>query len=89
MIEKKGTTIAIAHRLSTVRAAEKIVVLSRGAVMEEGTHDSLLEIGPAGHYYQLVDAQNASRKAARRAQQQQGAAMPAAVALPPPVAPSC
>ncbi len=46
------TTIAIAHRLSTVRDAEQIVVLDRGAVAETGTHDELLAAG--GRYAALV-----------------------------------
>jgi ABC-type multidrug transport system fused ATPase/permease subunit len=36
------TTLVIAHRLSTVRDADKIVVLDAGRVAEEGTHDQLL-----------------------------------------------
>jgi ATP-binding cassette subfamily B protein len=47
------TTIAIAHRLSTVRDAEQIVVLDRGAVVELGTHDELLARG--GRYASLVN----------------------------------
>ena len=46
------TTIAIAHRLSTVRDAEQIVVLDRGRVAETGTHDELLAAG--GRYAVLV-----------------------------------
>jgi ATP-binding cassette subfamily B protein len=46
------TTIAIAHRLSTVRDADEIVVLDGGAVAERGTHDELLAAG--GRYAQLV-----------------------------------
>ena len=46
------TTIAIAHRLSTVRDAEQIVVLDRGRVAETGTHDELLAAG--GRYAALV-----------------------------------
>jgi len=46
------TTIAIAHRLSTVRDAEQIVVLDRGHVAETGRHEELLAAG--GRYAQLV-----------------------------------
>ncbi len=46
------TTIAIAHRLSTVRDAEQIVVLDRGQVAETGIHDELLAAG--GRYALLV-----------------------------------
>ncbi len=46
------TTIAIAHRLSTVRDADEIVVLDRGTIAERGTHDDLLAAG--GRYAKLV-----------------------------------
>jgi ATP-binding cassette subfamily B protein len=46
------TTITIAHRLSTVRDAEQIVVLDQGRIIESGTHHSLLDNG--GHYARLA-----------------------------------
>jgi ATP-binding cassette, subfamily B, bacterial len=49
------TTLAIAHRLSTVRDAEQIAVLARGRVAELGNHDELLSIG--GLYASMVGAQ--------------------------------
>ncbi len=49
------TTIAIAHRLSTLRKADRLVVLDRGSVVEEGTHDALM--AQQGAYFKLVEAQ--------------------------------
>jgi ABC-type multidrug transport system fused ATPase/permease subunit len=39
------TTLVIAHRLATVRGADKIIVLDQGLVAEEGSHDALLSRG--------------------------------------------
>lgn len=50
------TTITIAHRLSTIRDAHNIVVMSQGMIVEQGTHDELLE--KRGAYFNLVTAQN-------------------------------
>ncbi|MCM3672186.1 ABC transporter ATP-binding protein/permease [Mesobacillus maritimus] len=49
------TTITIAHRLVTVRNADKILLLDQGVVAEQGTHDELL--AQKGQYYQLYHAQ--------------------------------
>ena len=49
------TTIAIAHRLSTLRDANRLVVLDRGSVVEVGSHDELMAC--EGHYYRLYQAQ--------------------------------
>jgi ATP-binding cassette subfamily B protein len=51
-LSRDRTTITIAHRLSTVRDADQIVVLDAGRIVERGTHDELLERG--GHYAALV-----------------------------------
>jgi ATP-binding cassette subfamily B protein len=52
------TTLAIAHRLSTVRDAEQIMVLDGGRVAELGTHEELLEL--SGRYASMIEAQGGS-----------------------------
>ena len=48
---KNRTTFVIAHRLSTVRNADCIMVLEQGEIIERGTHKQLLDM--KGRYYQL------------------------------------
>ena len=57
---KGRTTIVIAHRLSTIKTAENIVVMSRGRIVEQGSHAELLD--KEGAYYNLVQAQRISAK---------------------------
>jgi ATP-binding cassette subfamily B protein len=52
---KGRTTIAIAHRLSTLRKADRLVVLDKGEIVEIGSHDELM--AAQGAYYQLYQAQ--------------------------------
>jgi ATP-binding cassette subfamily B protein len=53
LILSKTTSILIAHRLSTVKAADRIIVLEDGKIIEEGNHNSLLAHG--GHYATLYN----------------------------------
>jgi ABC-type multidrug transport system fused ATPase/permease subunit len=49
------TVIAIAHRLSTIQRANQILVINGGRIVEQGTHDSLLQ--QSGLYRRLYEAQ--------------------------------
>ncbi len=51
----KCTRIVIAHRLSTIRNCSRILVMDRGAIIEEGTYDEL--IGKNGYFAELVARQ--------------------------------
>ena len=53
------TTFVIAHRLSTVRNSDCIMVLEKGRIIERGTHDQLIK--EQGRYYQLYTG-NAAKK---------------------------
>lgn len=53
LILKNTTSILIAHRLSTVKAADRIVVMQKGTIIEEGSHDGLLTQG--GNYAELYN----------------------------------
>ncbi len=53
LILSRSTAILIAHRLSTVRSADRIIVLNQGQIIEEGSHEQLMQ--QAGHYADLYD----------------------------------
>ena len=57
---KNRTTFAIAHRLSTLRNADRLLVLEKGKQAELGTHEELVALG--GVYAKLIDTQNEMSK---------------------------
>ncbi|XP_044268848.1 ATP-dependent translocase ABCB1-like isoform X3 [Tribolium madens] len=63
------TTIIVAHRLSTIRNANRIVVVSQGTVIEEGTHSELME--KKGAYFDLVQSQGLSETEETTKEEQQ------------------
>ncbi len=52
-IMEEATSIIIAHRLSTVKAADRIIVMRKGKIIEEGDHEHLMALG--GHYAELYN----------------------------------
>ena len=63
-VSKGSTSLIIAHRLSTVRNADKIIVLKHGVIVEQGSHDQLVEM-ENGYYKKLWEKQNADDEAVR------------------------
>jgi ABC-type multidrug transport system fused ATPase/permease subunit len=56
------TTFMIAHRLSTLRKANRILVVDKGRIIENGSHDELMAL--KGKYYKLIQIQSMSEKVA-------------------------
>ena len=54
------TTLMIAHRLSTLRKANKIIVVDQGKIIECGSHEELMELN--GKYRRLIEIQSMSEK---------------------------
>lgn len=59
-VSKECTTLVIAHRLTTIRNADKIIVIEKGKIVEEGSHDELLEI--EGKYWKMYRSIQLSEK---------------------------
>lgn len=56
-ISQNKTTCIVSHRISSVKNADKIIVLKEGTIIQQGTHDELLKT--AGHYRELAEKQSA------------------------------
>ncbi len=54
-LSKNRTTIVIAHRLSTIQKMNRIIVMDKGQIIEDGTHEELFTLG--GHYHKLWNSQ--------------------------------
>ena len=75
LILEQSTSILIAHRLSTVQSADRIIVLREGSIIEEGDHDQLMRDG--GHYAELYNTyfRHQSLKYVERAKERFAAAV--------------
>ena len=62
-VSQGRTTITIAHKLATIRKADNIVVMRHGKIVEQGTHEALIEQG--GTYRRLVEIQSLAASAKR------------------------
>ncbi len=58
LLTEGRTVLSIAHRLSTIHHADNIVVMNEGEIVQQGTHQELLEV--EGHYKDLYEASNRS-----------------------------
>jgi ATP-binding cassette subfamily B protein len=54
-LRRGRTSFVIAHRLSTIRNADVILVMDKGSIIEQGTHDELME--RQGFYFDLYESQ--------------------------------
>ena len=73
-VSQGSTSLIIAHRLSTVRDCDKIIVLKHGVIVEEGSHDHLLTI-EGGHYKRLWDKQSEQQERAQKEKEEKERAM--------------
>ena len=78
------TTIVIAHRLSTVKNADRIIVMKKGRIAEDGNHESLLRDYPSGVYAKLnADQDKSDAKEAQKEEEKKRAAAEAGLDVAP------